>query len=158
MKTDLFQSCGHYWVFQIYWHIECSTFTASSFRIWTSSAGIPSPPLALFVVMLPKAPLTHTPGCLALGERPHLRGRLGREGLFCVAVLSVPPLVNRLPPFCPHHLCPLLCLSLHEMFPWYLQFSWRRKKKSNKKMEFGSPEPTAATGVLWLLWLLFWLS
>ena len=28
------QPCGHYWVFQICWHIECSTFTASSFRIW----------------------------------------------------------------------------------------------------------------------------
>ena len=28
--------------------------TASSFRTWSSSAGIPSPPLALFVVMLPK--------------------------------------------------------------------------------------------------------
>ena len=58
MKTDLFQSCGHCWVFQICWHIECSTFTALSFRIWNSSAGIPSPPLALFVVMLPKAHLT----------------------------------------------------------------------------------------------------
>ena len=51
MKTDLFQSCGHCWVFQICWHIECSTFTASSFRIWKSSTGIPSPPLALFIVM-----------------------------------------------------------------------------------------------------------
>ena len=50
MKTDLFQSCGHCWVVQICWHIECSTFTASSFRIWNSSTGIPSPPLALFVV------------------------------------------------------------------------------------------------------------
>ena len=58
MKTDLFQSCGHCWVFQICLHIECSTFTASSFRIWNSSTGIPSPPLALFVVMLPKAHLT----------------------------------------------------------------------------------------------------
>ena len=38
--------------FQICWHIECSTFTASSFRIWSSSIGIPSPPLALFVAML----------------------------------------------------------------------------------------------------------
>ena len=37
------------------WHIECSTLTASSFRIWNSSTGIPSPPLALFVVMLSKA-------------------------------------------------------------------------------------------------------
>ena len=45
MKTDLFQSCGHCWVFQICWHIEGSTFTASSFRIWNSSSGIPSPPL-----------------------------------------------------------------------------------------------------------------
>ena len=58
MKTDLFQSSCHCWVFQICWHIECSTFTASSFRIWNSSTGIPSPPLALFVVMLPKAHLT----------------------------------------------------------------------------------------------------
>ena len=58
MKTDLFQSCGHCWVFQICWHTECSIFTASSFRIWNSSPGIPSPPLALFVVMLSKAHLT----------------------------------------------------------------------------------------------------
>ena len=58
MKTDISQSCGHCWVVQISWHIECSTFTASSFRIWNSSIGIPSPPLALFIVMLLKAPLT----------------------------------------------------------------------------------------------------
>ena len=57
MKTDLFQFCDHCWVFQICWHIECNTFTASSFRIWNSSNGIPSPPLALFIVMLPKAHL-----------------------------------------------------------------------------------------------------
>ena len=58
MKTDLFQSYGHCWVFQICWYIESSTFKASSFRIWNSSTGIPSPPLALFVVMLHKAHLT----------------------------------------------------------------------------------------------------
>ena len=58
MKTDLFQSCGPCWVLQSCWHIECSIFTASSFRIWNSSTGIPSPLLALFVVMLPKAHLT----------------------------------------------------------------------------------------------------
>ena len=58
VKTDLFQSCGHCWVSQICWHIECSTFTASSFKIWNSSTGIPTPPLALFVVMLSKAHLT----------------------------------------------------------------------------------------------------
>ena len=48
----------HWWVFQICWHIECSTFTVSSFRTWNSSTGIPSPPLALFVVMLSKTHLT----------------------------------------------------------------------------------------------------
>ena len=58
MKTNLFQSCGHCWAFQICWHFECSSLTASSFRIWNSSTGIPSPSLALFVVMLPKAHLT----------------------------------------------------------------------------------------------------
>ena len=41
---------SHSWVFQICWHIECNTFTASSFSIWNSSTGIPSPPLALFLV------------------------------------------------------------------------------------------------------------
>ena len=58
MKTDLFQSCGHCWVFQICWHIECSTFTGLSFSTWNSSTGIPLPPLPLFVVMLSKAHLT----------------------------------------------------------------------------------------------------
>ena len=57
MKTDLFQFCGHCWVFQICWH-WCSSLTVSSFRILNSSAEIPSPPLAFLVVMLPKAHLT----------------------------------------------------------------------------------------------------
>ena len=55
MKIDLFLSWCHCWAFQICWHTECSTFTASSFRIWNNSTGIPSSPLALFIVMLPKA-------------------------------------------------------------------------------------------------------
>ena len=58
MKTDLFQSCGHGWVFQICWHIARSTFTASSLKIWNSSIDIASPPLTLFMVVLPKAHLT----------------------------------------------------------------------------------------------------
>ena len=57
MKTGLFQSCGHCWIFQICWHVDCSTLKVSSFRI-LNRAGIPSPPLALFAVMLPKAHLT----------------------------------------------------------------------------------------------------
>ena len=55
------------WLFPVLWPLlsfpnllafECSTFTTSSFRIWNSSTGIPSPPLALFIVMLPEAHLT----------------------------------------------------------------------------------------------------
>ena len=45
-------------VFQICWHIKFSTLTASSFRILNSSVGIPSPLLALFAVIFPKAHLT----------------------------------------------------------------------------------------------------
>ena len=77
MKANLFQSCGHCWVFQIYWHAECSTFTASSFRVWNSSTGIPLPLLALFIVMLPNTTWLHIPGCLALGEWSHHCGYLG---------------------------------------------------------------------------------
>ena len=77
MKTDFFQSCGHCWVSQICWCIECSTVTAPSFRILNSSTGIASPLLALFVVMLPKAYSTSPSGCLTLGEWPHRHGYLG---------------------------------------------------------------------------------
>ena len=77
MKTDLFQFCGHCWVFQICWHIECSTFRASSFRIWNSSTGTPSPPLALSV-----------PGCLCEWSDHH--GYLGswRSFLYSSSVYS----------------------------------------------------------------------
>ena len=58
MKIDRFWSCGHCWVFQICWHNECGTLIAYSFRILNSSAGIPTPPLALWAAVLPKAHLT----------------------------------------------------------------------------------------------------
>ena len=58
VRHDWATSLGHCWVFQICWHMECSTFIASSFRIWNSLTGIPSPPLAFFVVMLSKDHLT----------------------------------------------------------------------------------------------------
>ena len=38
--------------------LEIQLSAKSSFRIWNSSTGIPSPPLVLFIVMLPKAHLT----------------------------------------------------------------------------------------------------
>jgi len=64
MKTELFQFCGHCWVFQICWHIECNILTASPFRILNSSSRTLSPPLALLIVILPKTHLTsHSTMC-----------------------------------------------------------------------------------------------
>ena len=80
MKTDLFQSCSQCGAFQICWHTECSTFTASSFRIWNSSTGIPSPPLALLIVILSKAHLTshsRMPGSRWVITPPWLSGSWG---------------------------------------------------------------------------------
>ena len=39
-KTELFQSCGHCWVFWICWHMECSTLTASSFMFFNYSLNV----------------------------------------------------------------------------------------------------------------------
>ena len=96
MKTDLFQSCGHCWVFQTCWHIECRTFTASSFRIWNSSTGIPSPPLALFILMLSKAHVTsHSRMSGSRWVITLLWLSWGREDLFCtVLCVFLPPLLN----------------------------------------------------------------
>ena len=112
MKTHLFQSCGHCRVFQICWHIECSTFTASSFRIWNSSAGIPLPPLALFIVMVPKAHLT-SHSTLALGEWSHHHGYLGHEDLFGIGLLCNLSASSKYLLFLlgPYHFCPLLYSS-----------------------------------------------
>ena len=74
-----------YFTFQICWHIKCSTFTASSFRIWNSSTGIPSPPLALFL----RPTWLHIPGCLALDEWSHHHDYLDHEDLFCIVLLYI---------------------------------------------------------------------
>ena len=58
MRIDLFQSCGHCWVFKICWHIECDNLMASFFRVLNSSTGILSHPLSLLITVLPKAHLT----------------------------------------------------------------------------------------------------
>ena len=89
MKTDLFQSCGHCWVFQICSHIECSTLAAASFRIWNSSIGIPSSPLALFVVMLPKAHLTSHSRMSGSRCRSHHRGYLVHEDLLRIVLPGI---------------------------------------------------------------------
>ena len=80
MKSDLFQSCGHCCSFPICWRIECGTLTASSFRVWNSSTRILSHPLALFVLMLPKACLTSNSrmsGSRWVITPPWLSGSLG---------------------------------------------------------------------------------
>ena len=57
-KTNIFHSYGYCLVFQICWCIEYNTLTESSFRILNSSAGIPSPPLALLTVIFLETHLT----------------------------------------------------------------------------------------------------
>ena len=94
METDLFQSCDYCWLFQICWHIECNTFTASSFRIWNSSTEIPLSLLALFVMMLPQVHLTCHSRCLALGEWSHHHGYLGHEDLFLDDPMDVGNLIS----------------------------------------------------------------
>ena len=104
MKTDLFQSSGHCWAFQICWHIESSTLTASSFSILNSSVGIPLYILVLFVVMLPKAHLTShsrmsgckwvtTPPWLSWSLRPFLYSSVYSSHFFL--------LLNTRPPYLP---------------------------------------------------------
>ena len=103
-----FQSCGYCWVFQIFWHTECSTFIASSFRIWNSSTGILSPPLALFIVMLPKAHSTsysRVSGSM-WGITPSWLFRSLRPFLYCSSV------------YC----CYLLISSASVRSIWFLSF------------------------------------
>ena len=69
-RIDLFQFCGHYWVFQIWWHIECSTLKASSVRILNSSAAIPSTSTSFISSSAFWGPL-HSSECLALDGWPH---------------------------------------------------------------------------------------
>ena len=137
MKTDLFQSCGHCWVFRICWHIECSTFTASSFRIWNSSTGIPRPPLALFVVMLPKAHLTShsrmsgcrwviTPSWLSGSWRPFLYSSVYSCHLFLISSASV-----RCIPFLPL-IVPIFTWNVPLVSLIFLQDSASTHKDKNK--------------------------
>ena len=90
------------------------------------SIGIPSPPLALFIVMLPKAPLTSysrmsgsrwviTPSWLSGSGRSFLYSSVYSCHLFLYLVVLLGP----------YHFCPLLSPSLYEMFLWYLKFSSR---------------------------------
>ena len=68
-----------------------NALTVLSFRIWNSSAGILSPPLALLVVMLPKAHLTSHLRMLALDEWPHAMVVIWViKTFFCTVLLCIP--------------------------------------------------------------------
>ena len=89
MKTDLFHSCGHFWAFQICWHIACSIWTKSSFRIWNSSIEFHH----LYWLCLSWWFLGPTwlciPGYLDLGEWSHHHGYLCHESfLYSSSVYS----------------------------------------------------------------------
>ena len=60
--TALLWTWNENWPFPVLWPLlsfpNLLAYWVSSFRIWNSSAGIVSPPLALFAVMLPQACLT----------------------------------------------------------------------------------------------------
>ena len=109
MKIDLFQSCNHCWVFLLHWHIKCSTLTASSFTIWNSLIGIPSPPLAVFIVMLPEAHLTYPSRISGSRWVDHSIVVIWVFKIFYVLFFHVflPPLLLGL-----NHFCPLIMLNL----------------------------------------------
>ena len=88
---------------------------ASSFRIWDNSAGIPSAPLALLIVMLPKAHLTFhsrisgsmwviTPCWLSGSLRSFLYSSVYSYHLFLISSASVAAAAAK-----SLQLCPTLC-------------------------------------------------
>ena len=120
-ETDLFQSCDHCWVFQICWYIEFSTFKESFLRIWESSTWIPSPPLALFIVILPKAHFTSHSRMSGSRWLIAPSWLLGHEDLFYTVLpcschlFLISSASVRSTPF-----LSFIKPVLHEMFPWYL--------------------------------------
>ena len=69
-STALLGNWDEDWPFPVLWPLLgfpnfLTYLIAPSFRILNSSAGIPSPPLALLAAVLPKAHWLHTPQCLA---------------------------------------------------------------------------------------------
>ena len=95
--------------------------TVLSFRIWNSSAGIPSPPLVLFIVILSK---THLTSPYRISDSRcmitlWLSGSV-RPFLYCSSICSCQLLIFSASAS-PYHLLPLLCPMLHVMFCWNLQ-------------------------------------
>ena len=121
-EIDAFLELSSCWVFQICWHIECSTFTESSFRICNSSTGIPSHPLAMFIAMLSKAHLTsHS---RMFGSRWVIslswlsgswRSFLNSYSVYSYLLFLISSASVRSIPF-----LSVMCPSFHEIFSWYV--------------------------------------
>ena len=125
MKIDLFQFCGHCWIFQICWHNECKILMALSFRDLNSSAGVSLHSLALLTEVLLKAHLTSHSVCLWVTN--HTIIVTGSLNLFyivlpCILSISSWSLQHLLGLY---HFYPFLCPSLGRMLPWCFQLSWR---------------------------------
>ena len=132
--------------------LNAALLQAHSIGFLNNSGGIPSPSLALLVVMLPKAHLTScssisglmwvtTASSLSYSLWPFLcSSSVHSCHLFLIYLLLWGHWV----------FCPLLCPSLHDMFLWYLQFSWRNPYSTI--LLFSSNSFTAH------LWGLFFIS
>ena len=141
LNEILFQSFGHCWVFQICWCIDCRTFSASSFRIWKSSAGIPSSPLPLLEWCFLRPTWLCIPGCLALSEWSHHLGYLGHYDLFCRVLLCILATSSNIFCFCQVHTVAVLYCGI---FAWNVplveqvrslktMFAGKKKKKKCPK-------------------------
>ena len=126
IRIDLFQSCGHWWVFQICWHIESSTSIASFFRVLNSSTGIPLHPLALLTAVFLKAHLTshsRMSGSWWVTTLSCLSGSL-RSFLYSYSMYSFHLFLISSASISCYCFCPLLSPFWRGMFLWYFQFSW----------------------------------
>ena len=127
VRIDFFQSSGHCWVFQVFWHNESKILMASSFRNLNSSTGISSHPLALLIAVLLKGHLTLHSRMSGSGWLTTPSSNPVHKDLF----YTVLPCILSLSSWCLQHLLglyhfyPLLCPSLGRMLPWCFQFSWR---------------------------------
>ena len=113
---------SHCWVFQICWHIECGTLTASSFRIWNSSFAVASPPpLALSSFLIATYFGYQSLYCHLLSVRNQRYHFLGLWLLLCLEASGYVTTVcfRSLFFLYPNSYSSLILLSF-----WLLSFSW----------------------------------
>ena len=118
------------WPFPVLWPLQSfpnlvywvQHFNSNVFRILNRSAGIPSPTVILYIVMLPKAHLTTSS---RMSNSRWLTASLWLSEslrLFCIALLCILATFSQslLLLLGLYHFDPLLCPFSREIFPWYL--------------------------------------